>query len=143
MHVQPTDTIETVKQKIQSQEGMPAEQQHLYFCGKLLADGCTLHYSSSRLANEATVDLEQRGPRLPGHMQIRVRMVDRRAFTVDVQPGDTTEYVKHKIHQRLDLIPDKQRLIHEGRQLEDGRTLSEYGVQHLDTLELVLRLRGD
>jgi ubiquitin len=76
-------------------------------------------------------------------MRLFVKKLTGQIIELQVDQSDTIEAVKDSFTRRDGTPQDQQRLIFDGKQLEDGRTLVEYGIGEDAEILMVLRLRGD
>ena len=144
--VEASDTIKTVKIKIQYMEDIPSYRQRLIFAGKQLKDvhtlsecnisrGSTLYLLPSRMSHHSAPYLS-----IPNSLladTLLVRKQNGQIITLEVKFTDTIAIVKYKIKHKEGISPIQQRLMFHGKELENEHTLSYYDVRYKDTVDLV------
>ena len=148
LEVETTEFIENIKQKIQDKEGIPFEIQKLNYTGKYLDNDKSLDYYD--IENESTLYLDLgllgggKGDGISGEgtKQIIIKTLQGKNITLDVSDSDSIGSIKDKIRDIEGIPVDQQRLVFNGKQLEDNCSIGDYGIQADSSIHLVLRLRG-
>jgi len=116
-------------ESMEKPEGWPYES---YFSN--LTTGIALPSSSQIIFAE--------DKKLYGLMDIFIKTLTGAIITLSVKNTIKLSTLKCFIHGAKGILPQAQRLIFAGKQLEDNRTLADYNIQKESTIHLVLRLTG-
>jgi ubiquitin C len=133
--VEPSNSTENVKVKVQDQAGIPPMEISVKTSnGKSI----TLEVVSSveNVENKS----QERDRDTP--MQIFIKTLTGKIFPLEVKSSDSVATVKSMIQDHEGVPSDQQRLIFDREQLLVERLLSDYNIREHSTLDMVIRFGG-
>lgn len=140
LKVNPQDTVGSLKRHVQSKVGVSPERQKLMFDNgariHLNDDSQTLSHYGLQSGSQLSLLLTQ-----PTTIEVYVRNEKGQLSTYHIKPDETVSAFKEKVRCREGVQVSQQRLLHQSREMRDGK-LSDYGVVNMSTIDMMLRLRG-
>ncbi|KAD5803227.1 hypothetical protein E3N88_14587 [Mikania micrantha] len=137
LRVKGSDTIGSVKLKIQAQEHIPFDHQELLFNEKVLENINTL--ANLHIINGSTLILPDKSVEL---MEIFVYTFTGKTISLSVKPTDTIYHVKSMVEQEEDIPCEEQALVFNNEVLGDNGTLFDFKIITKSILMLMQRSRG-
>ncbi|KAJ0817828.1 putative Ubiquitin-like domain-containing protein [Helianthus annuus] len=138
LKVKDSDTIGSIKLKIQTKERIPFHQQELIFKGRVVEDINTL--ADVRVKKGSTLTLARKSS---AFMNISIKNVEGTVtYSLEVKPTDTIASVKEKIKMKEGISVDEQVLIFNKMVLGNSVTLFDFHINSKSTLTLIRKSRG-
>ena len=128
--VDPSDSIGSLKSRVEGKTGIAPKDQRLVFEENLLTDdNKTLR--DVNIEHQDTLTLEP--------WRVHVRMPGGKKLTLDINPRiGTPMEVKNMVNKLEGIVPKRQILKFKGDELDSPRPLADFGVQHDDIIDLRL-----
>lgn len=139
--VNPDDTVTSLKLRIEQKLGVVSYKQRLVVDNgqKIPLNDNSKTLGSYGMQPGARVTLL-----ITPQTKIEVFLTNEkgRKSVYDVEPDELVRDLKAKVECREGVPVSQQRLVHQSREMGDANRLSEYGVTHQSTIDMLLRLRG-
>ena len=133
--IEDSNTVKSLKVKIQEMEGIPVQQQRLTFGGTKLKSNKTL--SEYAIQENSYIQLTSKSK---SSAKIYVETLTGKTFMLKVRSDESIESIKAKIQDREGILPQQQQLFHNEMQLDENKTVAQNKIQENTTLQLRLLL---
>ncbi|XP_030593631.1 polyubiquitin-like [Archocentrus centrarchus] len=141
VRVNPQDTVGSLKRKIQSMLKVDPQRQRLVFSNghktPLNDDSKSISHYGLQQGSQVSLLVTE-----PVPIQVFLKNEKGQTSTYDIQPDETVSNFKRRVESRERVPASQQRLIHEGKEMQDGNKLVDYNVRNQSTIDMTLRLRG-
>lgn len=145
------ERVGELRVRIAAVEGATSRDLQLFYDGSYLEDTTKLR-NIPRLADGSTIDLivplevafaessSSSAHAGGGQLLVFVRSLAGKVVPIQLQPADTVGELKRRVEVQEGIPRANQCLVSGGCQLQDDRTVSDYGVQNQSTVHLLVRV---
>ncbi len=134
LDVESSDTIKSIKEKINIKEGISPEKQKLICSGKNLVDNKTLE--DYKIENESTFYLFYKDIKIFIHIFLCDKEI-MKTIELYVESKDTILDIKKQINDKERIPIEQQKLLLDGKHLEDLKSISFYKIKNESNIFLI------
>ena len=127
-----TETVESLKAKIEEATGVPIWKQMLIFACKVLEDNTIL--SDYNITNDSSINLIIRYKT----SKIHIKTLFDEIIDLDYDQNETIGSIKKKIETIKRIEADKQILLYNSNKLQDNKTILECGINKESIIVLII-----
>ena len=129
--IDPTDSIESIKQQLEEKTGVPVNNQDLFFRGKKL-------HNDQKSAMDCGIQAGSVLDMMPKLIRVNVRTPADNVVVLQVKPDDLISTIKNELENKIGLAAVQQRLsFNSNNDLDNASTIKKLGI--VDGSELMLK----